>query len=49
MRREDILAAWAEFKPLAGLGLPFAPDQPVEWAEQNDRRSRDWTATAARA
>jgi aspartate-semialdehyde dehydrogenase len=35
--REDILAAWAEFKPLAGLGLPFAPEQPIEWAEQNDR------------
>ena len=37
IRREDILAAWAEFQPLAGLGLPFAPEQPVEWAEQNDR------------
>jgi aspartate-semialdehyde dehydrogenase len=37
VRREDILAAWAEFQPLAGLGLPFAPEQPVEWAEQNDR------------
>jgi aspartate-semialdehyde dehydrogenase len=36
-RREDILAAWAEFKPLAGLGLPFAPEQPVAWTEQNDR------------
>ena len=35
--REDILAAWAEFKPLAGLGLPFAPEQPIEWTEQNDR------------
>ncbi|MGA2753494.1 MAG: aspartate-semialdehyde dehydrogenase [Terracidiphilus sp.] len=37
VRREDILTAWAEFQPLAGLGLPFAPEQPVEWAEQNDR------------
>jgi len=37
VRREDILAAWAEFQPLAGLGLPFAPEQPVEWVEQNDR------------
>jgi aspartate-semialdehyde dehydrogenase len=36
-KREDILAAWAEFKPLAGLDLPFAPEQPVAWAEQNDR------------
>ena len=35
--REDILAAWAEFKPLAGLGLPFAPEQPIEWAAHNDR------------
>jgi aspartate-semialdehyde dehydrogenase len=35
--REDILAAWAEFRPLAGQGLPTAPDQPVEWAPQNDR------------
>lgn len=35
--REEILAAWAEFRPLAGLGLPFAPEQPIEWAGQNDR------------
>jgi aspartate-semialdehyde dehydrogenase len=35
--REDILAAWAEFRPLAGQGLPTAPDQPIEWAPQNDR------------
>ena len=26
--REDILAAWAEFNPLAGLDLPFAPAPP---------------------
>ncbi|MGA2206125.1 MAG: aspartate-semialdehyde dehydrogenase [Terracidiphilus sp.] len=37
VRREDILAAWSEFKPLAGLGLPFAPQQPIQWVEQNDR------------
>lgn len=37
VRREDILAAWAEFRPLAGLDLPFASEQPIEWAEQNDR------------
>ena len=30
--REDILAAWAEFNPLAGLDLPFAPAPPVEWS-----------------
>jgi len=36
-RREEILEAWAEFRPLAGRDLPFAPDQPVEWTEQNDR------------
>lgn len=35
--REDILAAWAEFTPLAGFDLPFAPVQPVEWASQPDR------------
>jgi aspartate-semialdehyde dehydrogenase len=35
--QEDILAAWAEFKPLAGQKLPTAPDQPVQWASQNDR------------
>jgi aspartate-semialdehyde dehydrogenase len=36
-RHEDILAAWAEFRPLTGLGLPSAPEQPIEWTEQNDR------------
>jgi aspartate-semialdehyde dehydrogenase len=54
--REDILAAWAEFRPLAGLGLPTAPEQPVEWAEQNDRpqprldrnRGRGMTVTVGR-
>jgi aspartate-semialdehyde dehydrogenase len=35
--REEILAAWSEFRPLAGQELPTAPDQPVQWAEQNDR------------
>jgi aspartate-semialdehyde dehydrogenase len=35
--REDILAAWAEFRPLAGHGLPMAPEQPIEWAPQDDR------------
>jgi len=35
--REEILAAWAEFRPLAGKQLPSAPDQPVEWAPQPDR------------
>ena len=34
---EDMLAAWAEFKPLAGLDLPFAPAQPVVWNALNDR------------
>jgi aspartate-semialdehyde dehydrogenase len=37
VKREEILAAWAEFKPLAGMDLPFAPEQPVEWVEQNER------------
>jgi aspartate-semialdehyde dehydrogenase len=35
--REEILAAWAEFRPLAGQDLPTAPDPPIEWAPQNDR------------
>ncbi len=35
--REEILAAWAEFRPLAGMDLPTAPEQPIEWAPQNDR------------
>jgi aspartate-semialdehyde dehydrogenase len=34
---EDILAAWVEFRPLSGMDLPFAPEQPVEWAGQQDR------------
>jgi aspartate-semialdehyde dehydrogenase len=37
VRREDILAAWAEFRPLAGQGLPSAPEQPIEYAAQSDR------------
>jgi aspartate-semialdehyde dehydrogenase len=35
--REDLLDAWAEFRPLSGQGLPTAPEQPVFFAEQNDR------------
>jgi aspartate-semialdehyde dehydrogenase len=35
--REEIMAAWAEFRPLAGQGLPTAPDQPIEWTPQEDR------------
>jgi len=35
--REEILAAWADFRPLAGKDLPTAPDQPVQWTPQNDR------------
>ena len=35
--QEDLLAAWAEFKPLAGRHLPMAPEQPVEFAPQQDR------------
>jgi aspartate-semialdehyde dehydrogenase len=34
---EDLLAAWAEFKPLSGQGLPTAPELPIEWTSQNDR------------
>ena len=35
--REQILAAWAEFKPLAGQDLPTAPEQPVEFVAAEDR------------
>jgi len=35
--REEILAAWAEFAPLAGQRLPSAPEQPVEYDAAVDR------------
>jgi aspartate-semialdehyde dehydrogenase len=35
--REQILAAWSEFKPLAGQDLPTAPKQPVEFVAADDR------------
>jgi aspartate-semialdehyde dehydrogenase len=35
--REQIMAAWAEFAPLAGQRLPSAPDQPVEFDAAVDR------------
>ena len=35
--REDVLAAWSEFAPLAGQKLPTAPEQPVEFDESPDR------------
>ena len=35
--RGQILAAWAEFRPLAGKDLPTAPNQPVQFAPQPDR------------
>jgi len=35
--REEMLAAWAEFRPLAGQDLPTAPAQPVEWIAAEDR------------
>jgi len=35
--REDVLAAWNEFAPLRGNGLPSAPDQPVEFDHSPDR------------
>ena len=54
--QEDILAAWAEFKPLAGQNLPSAPEQPVIYAPQPDRpqprldrnRGRGMSATVGR-
>jgi aspartate-semialdehyde dehydrogenase len=35
--REEMLAAWAEYAPLAGHGLPTAPEQPVEYDVSPDR------------
>jgi aspartate-semialdehyde dehydrogenase len=35
--REDVLAAWSEFAPLAGMRLPTAPEQPVEFDGAVDR------------
>ena len=35
--REELLAAWAEFTPLAGQNLPTAPALPVQWAPEPDR------------
>src|ERR1035437_601646 len=35
--REEVLAAWSEFAPLAGMRLPTAPDQPVEFDASVDR------------
>src|SRR5579863_6538052 len=54
--REQIIAAWADFRPLAGQDLPFAPAQPVEWTPLADRpqprldrnRGRGMTATVGR-
>jgi aspartate-semialdehyde dehydrogenase len=54
--REEILDAWAEFRPLADLHLPSAPGQPVEFAPQDDRpqprldrnRGRGMTVTVGR-
>jgi len=34
---DEILAAWDDYKPLAGKHLPFAPKQPVQFAAQPDR------------
>jgi aspartate-semialdehyde dehydrogenase len=34
---EQILAAWNDYKPLEGRDLPFAPQQPVQFAAQPDR------------
>ncbi|MDR3744717.1 MAG: aspartate-semialdehyde dehydrogenase [Acidobacteriaceae bacterium] len=54
--REEILAAWADFTPLAGQKLPSAPDQPVEYDAAVDRpqprldrmRGRGMAATVGR-
>ncbi|HEY1809544.1 MAG TPA: aspartate-semialdehyde dehydrogenase [Acidobacteriaceae bacterium] len=54
--REDLIAAWAEFRPLAGRNLPTAPAQPVEFVAAEDRpqprldrmRGAGMTATVGR-
>jgi aspartate-semialdehyde dehydrogenase len=54
--REEILAAWSEFAPLAGYALPIAPIQPVEYSAADDRpqprldrmRGRGMAATVGR-
>ena len=54
--REQVLAAWSEFAPLAGQKLPSAPDQPVEFEAAVDRpqprldkmRGRGMAATVGR-
>jgi aspartate-semialdehyde dehydrogenase len=35
--REQVLAAWRDFAPLAGLDLPTAPAQPIEFLADDDR------------
>ena len=35
--REDLIAAWTEFAPLAGKDLPTAPAQPIEYVPADDR------------
>ncbi len=35
--REQVLAAWSEFTPLAARELPTAPPHPVEFVEAEDR------------
>ncbi|MFZ0631376.1 MAG: aspartate-semialdehyde dehydrogenase [Acidobacteriaceae bacterium] len=35
--RDELIAAWAEFRPLAGRDLPTAPEQPVEFTTAEDR------------
>jgi aspartate-semialdehyde dehydrogenase len=54
--REEILAAWSEFAPLASYALPMAPLQPVEFNAAIDRpqprldrmRGKGMTATVGR-
>jgi aspartate-semialdehyde dehydrogenase len=53
---QEILAAWNEFAPLGGYGLPTAPSQPIEWSSAEDRpqprldrmRGRGMAATVGR-
>ena len=43
--QEEIRSAWAAFRgPAQELDLPSAPKQFLHYFEENDRRSRNWTA-----
>lgn len=36
-KREEMVEAWQDFRPLAGQNLPTAPSQPIEFVSAEDR------------